>query len=83
MECVFTDPPMGNAPHFSTDVTDTSIVISWTPVPHIGYKVRLLQTHNQTQAWSLLAALSKKTFIFVLVPSESSRTHRSFVDCNI
>lgn len=77
VECVFADPPMGNAPHFSTDVTDTSIVISWIPVPHIGYKVHLLQTHNQAQAWSLLAALScisinflwKKNIYFCFSPT--------------
>ncbi|RVE57756.1 hypothetical protein OJAV_G00202350 [Oryzias javanicus] len=34
-----TNPPLGNAPQFTTDVTDTSIVVSWTPVPHIGYKL--------------------------------------------
>ncbi|XP_061083212.1 fibronectin-like isoform X2 [Conger conger] len=34
-----TAKPIGGAPRFTTDVTDTSIIISWTPVPTHGFKL--------------------------------------------
>ncbi|XP_053139279.1 fibronectin isoform X3 [Hemicordylus capensis] len=31
--------PMGSIPRYSTEVTETSIVVTWTPAPRIGFKL--------------------------------------------
>ncbi|MEE6490930.1 hypothetical protein FKM82_016050 [Ascaphus truei] len=31
--------PVGSIPHYNTEVTETTILITWTPVPRIGFKL--------------------------------------------
>lgn len=35
----FTVQPVGSIPPYNTEVTETTIVITWTPAPRIGFKV--------------------------------------------
>ncbi|KAJ3614235.1 hypothetical protein NHX12_017809 [Muraenolepis orangiensis] len=73
-----TEPAMGSAPHFSTEVTSTSIIISWSPIPNVGYKytydiqpVVNGQEHGATVTQRVVTPLSPPTDLHLKMNPET------------